>query len=124
MQSMRFHFFKRKYKRKRIVSSYGKVAYILCKPSVICPTFRNCHFNRKKETYLKLIRIILIVSISTFILDSTPYLNINIFDISVVNIILSNIFLLLVGISSIIYEFIDIKSVVRSRKDLEIIYVN
>ena len=64
--------------------------------------------NDKIKKFIPLNRNILLVCIIVFILDSIPYLFVNIFDAPIINIILSNLFLLLLGLSSIIYEYIDI----------------
>ncbi|TES95999.1 MAG: hypothetical protein E3J90_08865 [Promethearchaeota archaeon] len=74
--------------------------------------------DRKVSKWLIVNRFILVVSITVLILDSIPYLFIDIFDVPVVNIILSNIFLLLLAVSSIIYEYITIKENTSSRKNL------
>lgn len=78
----------------------------LCVLSVVILVGRKK--NSKIKKLIPLDKYFLLTCIVIFILDSIPYLYISIFDIPVMNIILSNMFLLLVGLSSIIYEFIDI----------------
>lgn len=75
----------------------------LCSLSIVFLIFRD-----KSIRILKLgsiIRVLLISCIVILILDSIPYLYIDIFDVPIINIILSNIFLMLIGISAILYEF-------------------
>jgi hypothetical protein len=60
----------------------------------------------------------LISSIAVFILDSIPYLFIDIYDVPIFNIILSNIFGLLLGVSAAIYEYTIAKEPMSSRKNL------
>jgi len=74
--------------------------------------------NRKVSRWSVANRFFLLASITVLILDSIPYLFIDIFDVPVVNIILSNIFLLILAVSSIIYEYITIKENTSSRKNL------
>lgn len=76
--------------------------------------------NRKVSTWIIVSRFLLISSITVFILDSIPYLFIDIFDVPVFNIILSNIFLLLLGVSAGIYEYIITKENVSLKKDLSV----
>ena len=78
----------------------------LCVLNVVI--FIGCKKNDKVKKLIPLNRYFLLICIVIFILDSIPYLYINIFDIPIINIILSNVFLLLVGLSSIIYEYVDI----------------
>jgi hypothetical protein len=76
------------------------------------------HRNLKVSTWIIVIRFLLISSISVFILDSIPYLFIDIFDVPLFNIILSNIFVLLLGVSSAIYEYVIIEVNMNSRKKI------
>jgi hypothetical protein len=75
----------------------------LCILNSVILIFR--HRNRKVSTWIIVSRFLLISSIAVFILDSIPYLFIDIYDVPVFNIILSNIFGLLIGISAAIYEY-------------------
>ena len=70
----------------------------LCILNIAILIFR--HRNRKVSTWVIVSRFLLISSITIFILDSIPYLFIDIFDVPVFNIILSNIFGLLLGVSA------------------------
>jgi len=72
--------------------------------------------NRNISKWFIVNRFLLIASITVFILDSIPYLFIDIFDVPIFNIIMSNIFLLLLAGASIIYEYITIKEKANSRK--------
>jgi hypothetical protein len=81
----------------------------LCSLSIVFLIFRD-----KSNRVLKLepiIRFLLISSITVFILDSIPYLFIDIYDVPIINIILSNIFLMLIGISAILYQFGILKDI-------------
>jgi len=64
--------------------------------------------NGKIRKLIPLNRYFLLICIAIFVLDSIPYLYIDIFVVPVVNVILSNIFLLLIGTSFVIYEYIDV----------------
>ena len=75
----------------------------LCILNSVILIFR--HRNRKVSTWIIVSRFLLISSIAVFILDSIPYLFIDIYDVPIINIILSNIFLILIGISATLYEF-------------------
>jgi len=90
----------------------------LCILNVVILTLR--HKNRKVSAWVIVNRFLLVSSIAVFILDSIPYLFIDIFDVPVFNIILSNIFLLLLAVSSTIYEYITIKENTSSRKNLSV----
>ena len=90
----------------------------LCIFNIVILTLRQK--NRKVSKLIIANRIFLTVSITVLILDSIPYLFIDILDVPVFNIILSNIFLLLLAFSSIIYEYITIKENTSSRKNLAI----
>ena len=90
----------------------------LCILNIVILVFR--YRNRKVSLWIIVNRFLLISSIAVFILDSIPYLFIDIFEVPVFNIILSNIFLLLLAVSSTIYEYIITKENVNSSKNLEI----
>ena len=90
----------------------------LCILNIVILIFR--HRNCKVSTWVIVSRFLLISSITVFILDSIPYLFIDIFDVPVFNIILSNIFGLLLGVSAGIYEYIITKENMSSRKDLAV----
>ena len=90
----------------------------LCILNIVILIFH--HRNRKVSTWVIVSRFLLISSITVFILDSIPYLFIDIFDVPVFNIILSNIFLLLLGVSAGLYEYIITKENVSLRKDLAV----
>ena len=64
--------------------------------------------NGKIRKLIPFNKYFLLICIVIFVLDSIPYLFIDIFVIPVVNTILSNVFLLLIGISSVMYEYMDI----------------
>jgi len=72
--------------------------------------------NRKVSTWIIVNRFLLISSIAVFILDSIPYLFIDIYDVPVFNVILSNIFGLLLGVSGGLYEYTIAKDYINSRK--------
>ena len=86
----------------------------LCILNLVILTLRQK--NRNISKWIIVNRFLLIVSITVLILDSIPYIVIDIFNVPVVNIILSNIFLLLLAGTSIIYEYITIKEKANSRK--------
>ncbi len=88
----------------------------LCILNIVILFFRQK--NRNISKWLKANRFFLVISITVLILDSIPYLFIDIFDVPVFSIILSNIYLLFLAISSIIYEYITIKENASSRKNL------
>ena len=88
----------------------------LCILNIVILTLRRR--NRRISTWIIINRFLLISSIAVFILDSIPYLFIDIFEVPVFNIILSNIFLLLLAVSSTIYEYIITKRNTNSRKIL------
>ena len=90
----------------------------LCILNIVTLVFR--YKNRKVSTWIIVNRIFLISSMTVLILDSIPYLFIYIFEVPVFNIILSNIFLLLLAVSTIIYEYTIIKENMNSSKNLEI----
>ena len=71
----------------------------------LCITF---YIYQKKGQYIfileRLFRILLIISLNIFILNSIPYLFTNIDQIPLINIVLSNIFLVILCVSTIFYE--------------------
>ena len=88
----------------------------LCIFNIVILIFRGR--DHKVSTWVIVTRFLLIASITVFILDSIPYLFIDIFDVPVINIILSNIFLLLLAGSSVIYGYIIIEENMNSTKNL------
>jgi len=88
----------------------------LCILNIVILIFRGR--DHKVSTWIKVNRFLLIVSITVFILDSIPYLFIDIFEVPIINIILSNIFLLLLAVSSVIYGYIIIEENMNSTKNL------
>jgi len=88
----------------------------LCVLNIVTLIFR--HRNSKVSTWIMVNRFLLISSFAVFILISIPYLFIDIFDVPVFNIILSNIYGLLLGVSAAIYEYTIAKEHINSRKNL------
>ena len=88
----------------------------LCVLNVVILIFH--HKIPKVSTWIKVNRFLLISSFTVFILDSIPYLFIDIFDVPVINIILSNFFGLLLGVSAGLYEYTIAKDFISSRKNL------
>ena len=88
----------------------------LCVLNSIVLILRNK--NRKVSTWIIVNRFLLISSITVFILISIPYLFIDIFAVPILNIILSNVYALLIGVSAILYECTIIKETTNSRKNL------
>ena len=76
------------------------------------------HNNQKISTWIIVNRFLLISSIAVFILISIPYLFIDIFEIPIFNIILSNVYALLICVSAILYEYTIIKETINSKKNL------
>ena len=74
--------------------------------------------NRKVSMWIIVNRFLLISSIAVFILISIPYLFIDIFDVPLFNIILSNIYALLLCVSAVLYEYTITKETINSRKNL------
>ena len=74
--------------------------------------------NRKVSTWIIVNRFLLISSFAVFILFSIPYLFIDIFEVPLFNIILSNIYALLLCVSAILYEYTITKETINSRKNL------
>ena len=88
----------------------------LCVLAVVILVFG--HNNHKISTWIIVNRFLLISSIAVFILISIPYLFIDIFAVPILNIILSNVYALLIGVSAILYECTIIKETTNSRKNL------
>ena len=76
--------------------------------------------NRKVSTWIIVNRFLLISSIAVFILISIPYLFIDIFGVPIFNVILSNIYALLLCVSGVLYEYTIIRGDINSRKNLSI----
>ena len=72
--------------------------------------------NYKVSMWIIANRFLLISSIAVFILISIPYLYINIFEVPIFNVILSNVYTLLLCVSAIIYEYIVIQEDLSSLK--------
>lgn len=73
--------------------------------------------NHNVSMWIIVIRFLLISSTAIFILISIPYLFVDIFDIPIFNIILSNVYALLIVVSYVLYEFTSIKETVSSIKN-------
>lgn len=76
------------------------------------------HKNRKFSTWIIVNRYLLISSITVFILDSIPYLFIDIYEVPTFNVILSNVYALLICVAAILYEYSIIKETINSKKNL------
>ncbi len=76
--------------------------------------------NRKVSMWIIVNRFILISSIAIFILISIPYLFIDMFEVPIFNVILSNVYALLLCISAIVYEYTITKETISSRKNLSV----
>ena len=74
--------------------------------------------NRKVSMWIIVNRFLLISSIAVYILISIPYLFIDIFEIPIFNIILSNVYALLLVVGGSLYEYTFIREDLNSRKDL------
>ena len=90
----------------------------LCVLNIVILIFR--HRNHKVSTWIMVNRFLLISSIAVFILDSIPYLFIDIYDVPLFNVILSNVFGLLIGVSAGLYEYTIAKENLSSRKNLAV----
>jgi len=88
----------------------------LCVLNSVALIFR--YKNRKVSMWIVVNRFLLISSIAVFILISIPYLFIDIFEVPVFNIILSNIYGLLLGVSAVLYEYTIAKEHINSRINL------
>jgi hypothetical protein len=73
---------------------------------------------RKVSMWIVVNRFLLISSIAVFILISIPYLFIDIFEVPIFNVILSNVYALLICVSAILYEYTIAKEYINSRKNL------
>jgi len=76
------------------------------------------HKNRKVSTWIIVNRFLLISSTAVFILISIPYLFIDIFEVPIFNVILSNVYALLICVSAILYEYTIAKETITTRKNL------
>ena len=76
--------------------------------------------NRKVSIWIIVNRFLLISSIAIFILISIPYLFIEIFEVPIFNVILSNVYALLLCVSAILYEYTITKETISSRKNLSV----
>ena len=74
--------------------------------------------NRKISMWIVVNRFLLISSFAVFILISIPYLFIDIFEVPIFNVILSNVYALLICVSAILYEYTIVKEYINSRKNL------
>ena len=88
----------------------------LCILNSIVLIFR--YKNRKVSIWIIVNRFLLISSIAVYILISIPYLFIDIFEVPIFNVILSNIYALLICVSAILYEYTIAKEYINSRKNL------
>ena len=77
------------------------------------------YFYREKNGRISkiqpILRMLAISSIVIWLLDSIPYLYIPIFEIPEANILLSNIFMFTIGITTVIYELAN-PNIVKARK--------
>ena len=76
------------------------------------------YINRKVSMWIVVNRFLLISSIAVYILISIPYLFIDIFEVPIFNIILSNVYALLLVVGGSLYEYTYIREDLNSRKDL------
>ena len=90
----------------------------LCVLNSVILIFR--YKNHKVSTWIIVNRFLLISSIAVFILISIPYLFIDIFEVPIFNIILSNVYALLLCVSAIVYEYTIAKETISSRKNLSV----
>ena len=74
--------------------------------------------KRKVSMWIIVNRFFLISSTAVFILISIPYLFVDIYDVPIFNIILSNVYALLICVSAVLYEYTIIKETTNSRKNL------
>ena len=74
--------------------------------------------ERKVSMWILINRFLLISSIAIFFLDSIPYLFIDIYVVPIFNVILSNLYALLICVSAILYEYTITKQTISSRKNL------
>ena len=76
--------------------------------------------NRKVSIWIIVNRFLLISSIAVYILISIPYLFIDIFDVPMFNVILSNVYALLLVVGGVLYEYTFIREDLDSRKNTSI----
>jgi len=76
--------------------------------------YKNC----KVSMWIIVNRFLLISSIAIFILISIPYLFLDIFEVPIFNVILSNLYALIICVSAILYEYTIAKEYINSRKNL------
>ena len=76
--------------------------------------------NRKVSIWIIVNRFLLISSIAVYILISIPYLFIDIFEVPLFNVILSNVYALLLVVGGVLYEYTFIEEDLSSRKNLSI----
>ena len=76
--------------------------------------------NRKVLMWIIVNRFLLISSTAVFFLISIPYLFIDIFEVPVFNVILSNVYALLLVVCVVLYEYTIIKEDINSIKNLSI----
>ena len=76
--------------------------------------------NRKVLMWIVVNRFLLISSIAVYILISIPYLFIDIFDVPMFNVILSNVYALLLVVGGVLYEYTFIREDLDSRKNTSI----
>ena len=74
--------------------------------------------DRKVSMWIIVNRFLLISSIAIYILISIPYLFIDIFDVPMFNVILSNVYALLLVVGGVLYEYTFIREDLDSRKNL------
>lgn len=90
----------------------------LCVLNSVVLIFR--YKNRKVSMWIIVNRFLLISSTAVFILISIPYLFIDIFKVPIFNVILSNVYALLICVSAILYEYTITKEAISSRKKLAV----
>ena len=90
----------------------------LCALNSVILIFR--YKNHKVSTWIIVNRFLLVSSAAIFILDSIPYLFVDIYIVPIFNVILSNVYALLLCVSAILYEYTITKETINSRKNLDI----
>ena len=90
----------------------------LCVLNSVVLIFR--YKNRKVSMWIIVNRFLLISSTAVFILISIPYLFIDIFKVPIFNVILSNVYALLICVSAILYVYTITKEAISSRKKLAV----
>ena len=73
--------------------------------------------NRKVSMWIIVNRFLLISSTAIFILISIPYLFIDIFDVPMFNVIISNVYALLLVVGGVLYEYTFIREDLGSKKN-------